>query len=287
MALKSIMAALPADTDARRTLEFAALLASCHAAHLEALHVSPVGPEFGELLSEFPPDYRAEAQAILLARRTNKEQLAWAVFEEVCQRHGLLRADRAHGTAAATAHWHSISGDTAQAIAERGRVFDLVVFDPHGVAAGESSDRSLQGALFGTARPVLLANANAPSGLFRRPLVAWNRGMLSARALAAALPLLERTGEAVVVYAETQAKPGPSPEDAADYLAQHGVRAQVKRLAVGRHSVGDTLLRATREHDADLLVAGAAYHSRVRELLFGGVTGHVLKHASIPVLMAH
>jgi nucleotide-binding universal stress UspA family protein len=59
------------------------------------------------------------------------------------------------------------------------------------------------------------------------------------------------------------------------------------RLAIGRQSIGETLLRTARDIEADMLVAGAAYHTRVREFLFGGVTGHVLKHASIPVLMAH
>jgi len=288
VSLKSILAVLHGNAEARRSLDFAALLASTYAAHLEVLHVGSGGPvDLLEFLTEFPPDYRQEAHAILVARRPDREELAWALFEEICRRHGFVHSDHAQGAASVTAHWHPILGDAASAIAERGRVFDLIVLDPRGGSAGGPLDRSLHGALFGTARPVLLANTDAPSGLFRRPLVAWNRGMLSARALGAALPLLERAQEAVIVYAETQAKPGPQPEDAADYLGRHGVRAQIMRLAVGRHSIGETLLRTARDINADLLVTGAAYHSRVRDLLFGGVTGHVLKHAAIPVLMAH
>jgi nucleotide-binding universal stress UspA family protein len=288
MALKSILAVLRGDDGGRRSLELAALVARGHAAHLEALHVSPAQPgEFPTLPSEIPRDYREEALAFLVAQRTNEEQLASTLFEEVCRRHGFARADRTSNPAARTAHWHAIAGVAASAVAERGRIFDLIVVDPHSSIRGESADHLVEGALFGTGRPVLLANSNAPAGLFRRPLIAWNRGMLASRALNAALPLLERAQEAVIVYAETQAKPGPSPEEAAEYLARHGVRARVNRLPVGRQNVGEALLNAARDVDADVLVTGAAYHSRVRDLLFGGVTGHVLKHASIPVLMAH
>jgi nucleotide-binding universal stress UspA family protein len=288
MPLKSILAVLRGDDGGRRSLEHAALLASRHAAHLEALHVGSARPsELPELPSGFPRDHREEALAMLLTQRTNKEQLAWTVFEEVCRRHGFVRMNHASDPATATARWHATVGDTASAVAERGRVFDLVVIDPHGSASGEPPDYAVESALFGTGRPVLLASSSASADLFRRPLVAWNRGMLAARALGAALPFLERAQEAVIVYAETQAKPGPSPEEAAAYLARHGVRAEVNRIPIGRQSVGEALLKAAHDVDADVLVTGAAYHSRVRDLLFGGVTGHMLKHASMPVLMAH
>jgi nucleotide-binding universal stress UspA family protein len=288
MALKSILAVLRGNAEGRRALDLAATLACNYTAHLEALHISPTPPgEFPEITSAFPANYREEVHAIVLTRRTESERLALAKFEEVCRRHGFRLGEDLGGAETPTAHWHPIVGDAEPAIAERGRIFDLIVVDPHDRAAGEPADRSLQGALFGTGRPVLLANASVPSGLFRRPLVAWNRGMTSARALGAALPFLERAGQAVIVYAETQAKPGPPPEHAAAYLARHGVRTEVCRLAIGRHSVGETILRAAHDNEADLLVTGAAYHSRVRELLLGGVTGHVMRHASIPVLMAH
>ena len=52
--------------------------------------------------------------------------------------------------------------------------------------------------------------------------------------------------------------------------------------------MGDTLLASAAEHDAGLLVMGAYSHSRLRELLLGGATRHILKNASArPVLLAH
>jgi nucleotide-binding universal stress UspA family protein len=53
-------------------------------------------------------------------------------------------------------------------------------------------------------------------------------------------------------------------------------------------SVGATLLAEAAEHDASLLVMGAYSHSRLREMLLGGATRHILKNAvARPVLMAH
>ena len=51
--------------------------------------------------------------------------------------------------------------------------------------------------------------------------------------------------------------------------------------------MGEALLSAVRDENADLLVMGGYGHSRVRELILGGVTRHVLGNASVPVLMAH
>ncbi len=38
---------------------------------------------------------------------------------------------------------------------------------------------------------------------------------------------------------------------------------------------------------ADLLVKGAYTHSRLRQLIFGGATSHILAEAILPVLMVH
>jgi nucleotide-binding universal stress UspA family protein len=48
-----------------------------------------------------------------------------------------------------------------------------------------------------------------------------------------------------------------------------------------------TLLQSAQEAGANLMVMGAYTHSRLRELVFGGVTYEVLSAADMPVLMAH
>jgi nucleotide-binding universal stress UspA family protein len=51
--------------------------------------------------------------------------------------------------------------------------------------------------------------------------------------------------------------------------------------------VGAGLLAAASAFEADLLGMGAYSHSRLRQMILGGVTRHVLGHAAVPVLMAH
>ena len=54
-----------------------------------------------------------------------------------------------------------------------------------------------------------------------------------------------------------------------------------------RRSPGATILAQARELGADLLVKGAYTQSRIRQLIFGGPTQHILERAELPVLMAH
>ena len=70
-------------------------------------------------------------------------------------------------------------------------------------------------------------------------------------------------------------------------LERHGVPVQPERVdrTEGR-SAGEILLAQATAHGADLLVMGAYGHARVRELVFGGVTRHVLRAASLPVLFS-
>jgi nucleotide-binding universal stress UspA family protein len=72
-----------------------------------------------------------------------------------------------------------------------------------------------------------------------------------------------------------------------NFLGWHGISAQRVAGAATAGSIGANLLAtAAREH-AGLLVMGAYTHGRFREMVLGGVTDHVLHHATIPVLLAH
>jgi nucleotide-binding universal stress UspA family protein len=54
----------------------------------------------------------------------------------------------------------------------------------------------------------------------------------------------------------------------------------------GKISAGETIL-AKAELGCDLIVKGAYTQSRLRQMIFGGTTRHVLANAKLPVLMAH
>jgi nucleotide-binding universal stress UspA family protein len=70
-------------------------------------------------------------------------------------------------------------------------------------------------------------------------------------------------------------------------LARHGVAVETESAHGAPREVGEILLGVAREHDVDLLVMGAYGRSRMREIVLGGATAHVLEHTDVPVLLCH
>lgn len=142
-------------------------------------------------------------------------------------------------------------------------------------------------------RPVLFIPyfAQAYPTLGTKVLVAWNGSREATRAVTDALPLLKQAERvtAMVVNAKRDRK---QPEDipAADisvFLARHGVKVEATQSYTDELSVGDELLVRVADGEFDLLVMGAYGHSRLREIVLGGVTQTLLQHMTVPVLMSH
>jgi hypothetical protein len=88
-----------------------------------------------------------------------------------------------------------------------------------------------------------------------------------------------------VLYADEYQRRGPPVEGILAYLHWHGITAEAVPFKPMTKDVGAGLLGAARDFGADLLTMGAYSHSRLRQLILGGVTRHVLENAEIPVLM--
>ncbi len=106
-----------------------------------------------------------------------------------------------------------------------------------------------------------------------------------------ALPLLQLAQEVVVLVVDPQGigsdlgrEPGTG---VAAHLVQHGVAARVKAVGGDRRNTGDLIMAEAQEEGADLLVMGGYGHSRLRKMLLGGVTQHMLDRAAVPVLLSH
>jgi nucleotide-binding universal stress UspA family protein len=142
-------------------------------------------------------------------------------------------------------------------------------------------------------RPVLIVpNAGVPERIGERVLVAWDAGREAARAAYDALPILQRAREVRVVRVNPQSEREPAQDlpasDICAALARHGVRcgAAPEQIAPST-GVGETLLACAQDWKADLLVMGCYGHTRLRELILGGASRHVLSRMTIPVLMSH
>jgi len=140
-------------------------------------------------------------------------------------------------------------------------------------------------------RPVLVVPPDYADQPVASTVVAgWDGSTQALRALAAALPLLQRAdGVRLVVVNPDRLSDlhGEQPgADMALYLARHGVKVDVV-LERTHATVGSTLMAQARAADAGLIVAGAYGHSRYREWVLGGVTRELLERTPVPLLLAH
>jgi len=169
-----------------------------------------------------------------------------------------------------------------------GRVFDMIVLARPGDEWQSPSMITLESALFESGRPVLIAPPNSPRSLGANILVAWNNSTEQARTMADAMPLLRRADRITILTVEGATVAGPSGEQMTRSLKMNGIAADTMTLKpIGKRSAGETILTKADELGCDLIVKGAYTQSRLRQMIFGGTTRHILANAKLPVLMAH
>jgi nucleotide-binding universal stress UspA family protein len=159
------------------------------------------------------------------------------------------------------------------------------------LAAGMLKEKTIEGALFSSGKPVLLLpEGAAPSLSPERVMVAWDSRIEASRAVREALPILKGAQEVRLVLVdpeESEAAHGQEPgADAALYLARHGVRVGVDRLPGSGRPVADVLGRHAGDMGAQMIVMGAYGHSRLRQRILGGVTRSMIENPPLPIFMA-
>ena len=170
------------------------------------------------------------------------------------------------------------------------RRFDLAITgqaepDVHAVEA-----MIAESALFASGRPIILVPhlQRAPFRL-DRVMVCWDGSRAATRAIADAMPLLERATnvEVVTVTSERGKHNGLEGADMGLHLARHGLNVQVTRIPRGDIDTADALLSHAADCGADFIIMGGYGHSRLREFVLGGVTRSILATMAVPTLMSH
>jgi nucleotide-binding universal stress UspA family protein len=277
MSLKDVLVYVGTDAACPSRVEVAARLAVWHDAHLTGLHVMASPPIPGYIAVELPREvHEIEARRL----RENAER-ARHLFDSAV-----------HAVGAPRVEWRAEEGDILGTARLHGRYFDLVVVgqgidldDPTGALNVLPEELALS-----IGRPVLVVPRYGTFvALGDRVLVGWNASREAARAVNDALPLLQRAQKVTVLSID----PGDHPDqripgaDIALHLARHGVNAVADQIRGADISVGDMLLSRAADLGADLIVCGAYGHSRLREMVLGGATRHLLQHMTVPVLMSH
>lgn len=187
--------------------------------------------------------------------------------------------------------WLVNEGDVARRICANAHMNDLMVM---GGGDGEylTAAGVLDQVVLGSGRPVLLLPGDLVSSTgFRRILIGWNASREAARAIYDALPFLHQADTITVVTVMPETEERQLLDEMpllVEYLGAHDLAVEIEAInPASPAGTGEALLVAAAAKDADMLVMGAYGHSRWREIVLGGTTRYVLKHAQLPVLMSH
>jgi nucleotide-binding universal stress UspA family protein len=285
MPIRKLLLPLTGTAAGEAALATALMIARSWNAHVLALHVRvdsrDVAPLAGEGLSG------AMIEEMMSATEKESAHRAYAVramFDRFVSAHDVQLAEPGRGRGP-SASFASVTGREEDIVAQQARLADLTVV-PHPEAGEDvSSSDALHAVLFDSGHPVLIAPIEPPESIGRRVCLGWNGTAESASAVTAAMPWMERADAVRILSAEGYQRRGPAAPDLAAFLSMHGVEADIEMFGARGGTVGAGMLAAAADFGCDLLAMGAYSHSRLRQLILGGVTRHVLENARLPVMM--
>ena len=189
--------------------------------------------------------------------------------------------------------WYYTTGQPEAALLEQSALHDVILVGASDIGAdGLGLPSRMAGSLALRAPiPVMVIPGNIKNFSVSAPaLVAWNGSAEACVAMRGALPLLalcETVYLATVEEKSDRPRYDFAPMEGARYLSRHGIEAEVVEIPRGEAKVADTLFSAAQLRECGLIVMGAYGHSRLAELLLGGVTRRSLTNPQLPILMAH
>ena len=260
------------------TLKSACALAAQHDAHLIGVYVIPFfyinvsihGSEVA--MQELQENERQKNQEIA------KETVA--KFDKALKSYGILGKTRVVNSA---------NSDIAEAFIKQARTADLVVIpqviaDQNCNVENDFADKII----LSVGRPVMvLPRGKSFEVIGKRVTVGWNLSAEASRAAFDAVPLLTKDGEVRFVWVDAKEENNNLPgAEIAEAFSHYGLNVTIASIQSGKNSVGEALIHDASVNGSDLLVMGAYGHSRLRELIFGGATRHMLTNMALPVLMS-
>jgi nucleotide-binding universal stress UspA family protein len=265
----------------KSALEVAVLLARRTGAYIEGFPLRVGIPQY--VVAELTAGFTMAAYAELRDEETTELR---RLFETFMQEQGIPPS----GTTAERPSfgWLAVAPEDESFIGSYGRAFDITVMSRLGANSTSLHQRAIESALFESGRPLLLAQPAASAQIATNIMIHWNGSTEQARANAFAMPLLHLADRVTVLtVVGGQEVPGPPADDILRQLQYNGIAAKPVRVKLGDRDTGEAVLNAARAEGCDLLIKGAFTRNRLRQMIFGGATSHIMEHADLPVLMAH
>ncbi len=288
MRYRTILAPVSAPEIGPAILTTALRLAEAFDAHIDVLHVRPdprgLIPYTGEGMDGSMIE---EIMDVTEREGGEREVRSREMFDSFAAESGIRLAAEPEGGGGVSMSWTAAVGREDEVVATRGRTYDIVVVGRSVKDAPLPSPITLEAALLDTGRPILVAPPEAGECLGKAIAIAWEGSPEAARTISDAIPLLEKA-ETVTILSAKAAQVAPiDAEDLRSRLAWHGVETEIRHFEAAASELGAAFLEQSSEAGADLLIKGAYSQSRLRQLILGGRTRHILAHAAIPVLLSH
>jgi nucleotide-binding universal stress UspA family protein len=283
--MKNLLAVI-GDGNAAPVLEAALMVARRFNSHIVGLHslTTEYAVVFG---GEMGFSISSEVDRTLEREGHERRDQARRLFRDFMDAHDVPIAAPAPGVNSPSAAWREEDGRQNAVVGMSGRVYDLIVVEqPEKLAS--IAEATLEDALFESGRPVLMVPKTIGPLMGDTIAIAWNGSTETALTVALAMPFLKQAQHVVVVTVGPQhmPEPGPPGEELARSLEGHGLSVSM-RTAVGRQKPqGESFLKEAMAAGADLLLKGAYTQSRIRQMIFGGATRHIIMESRIPVIMA-
>ena len=279
MEFKNILIHLDHSSGCRNRLEIAFELARDFDARITGLFVVPdyVVPSYVE--AQISVDVITDVTEKALARAED----SMAIYQKLADEAGVSMEGQV------------LEGQVIPILREHSKYSDLLLLgqdqpdDPDNASYGLADSLLFEGAC----ACIVVPHSGKLSTPGKRVLLTWNASRESARALREALPLLSRAETVVVLSSEpddgdsSTAGGHPHARELTKFLKSHGIEAISSGISDPDMSVTDAIIGQAADMNADLIVMGAYGHTRLREIILGGVTRDLLKQAPMPLLLAH
>jgi nucleotide-binding universal stress UspA family protein len=275
MSYKTILVHVDQSPRAPARIALAARLAAEHGGHLVGIATTGIprhifyGSNVDIARSVIEPE---------LKRLTGQADAALEQFEAI-----------AAGVAGVSFEKRLVDDDEGPALASQALYADLVVVsqsDPNTAVVRMAPDLPAYVMLHSACPVLVVPFAGAPVACGAHPMVAWNESVQSSRAVANAVPLLQRARRVSLAMFNAGEAPRPAGADIALFLARHGINIEVMSKQT-EFEVAYALLELARDIGADVLVMGGYGRARFREVVLGGATQTILASMTLPVLISH
>ena len=273
--IKRILVPTDGSDHAALGVRYAVGIAKQYGATLRGLHVVDIklleGPFLRDISASLGTAPYVNYQGNIALILEERGKTALEAFRKACEEAGVA------------CETSQVTGIVARCILEESDLADLIV-----MGRGGEHTEWLEGLLGSTTeaiirraeQPVLVTGTDTPGAT--RFLAAYDGSHNAKRALQTAANISTHWNMPFDVLVVADLKADALVQEAQAYLETHAIEVQ---YVCKQGDPGEIIVDLARESGADLIVMGAYGHSKVRELVLGSTTAHVINHAPCPLLL--